>query len=51
MTIKEIEQKTGLTRSNIRFYEKEKLVIPTRNEDNGYYHGTQFKEWYSIFYL
>lgn len=24
MTIKEVEQITGLTRSNIRFYEKEK---------------------------
>ena len=41
MTIKEIEQKTGLTRSNIRFYEKEKLVIPTRNEDNGYREYTE----------
>ena len=25
MTIKEVEERTGLTRSNIRFYEKEKL--------------------------
>lgn len=36
MTIKEIEQITGLTRSNIRFYEKEKLISPDRNENNGY---------------
>lgn len=36
MTIKEVEQITGLTRSNIRFYEKEKLISPNRNTSNGY---------------
>lgn len=36
MTIKEVESLTGLARSNIRFYEKEKLVEPARNEKNGY---------------
>ena len=36
MTIKEVEQITGLPRSNIRFYEKEKLINPTRNTSNGY---------------
>lgn len=36
MTIKEVEQMTGLTRSNIRYYEKEKLICPKRNENNGY---------------
>ena len=36
MTIKEVEEKTGLSRSNIRFYEKEKLIDPDRNENNGY---------------
>lgn len=36
MTIKEVEEKTGLSRSNIRYYEKEGLVIPLRNEKNGY---------------
>lgn len=36
MTIKEIEQITGLPRSNIRFYEKEKLISPVRNTSNGY---------------
>ena len=36
MTIKEVEKQTGLTRSNIRFYEKEKLIEPTRNDKNGY---------------
>ena len=36
MTIKDIEERTGLSRSNIRFYEKEKLIEPSRNESNGY---------------
>lgn len=36
MTIKEVEEKTSLGRSNIRFYEKEKLIVPIRNENNGY---------------
>jgi len=36
MSIKEVEEKTGLARSNIRFYEKEKLIQPDRNESNGY---------------
>lgn len=36
MTIKEVERITGLTRSNIRFYEKEKLINPERNASNGY---------------
>ena len=36
MTIKEVEDRTGLTRSNIRFYEKEKLIEPSRNDRNGY---------------
>lgn len=35
MTIREIEEKTGLTRANIRFYEQEGLVSP-RREANGY---------------
>ena len=36
MIIKEVEEKTGLSRSNIRFYEKEKLIAPDRNVNNGY---------------
>ena len=36
MTIKEVEEQTGLARSNIRFYEKEKLIEPSRNDKNGY---------------
>lgn len=31
MTIKETEEKIGLARSHIRFYEKEKRIHPARN--------------------
>ena len=41
MTIKEVEDRTGLPRSNIRFYEKEKLIQPARNESNGYRQYTE----------
>ena len=36
MTIKEVERKTGIIKQNIRFYEKEGLLTPSRNKDNGY---------------
>ena len=36
MTIKEVEETTGLSRSHIRFYEKEKLFCPSRDGRNGY---------------
>lgn len=36
MNIKEVEVRTGLSRSNIRFYEKKKLIEPLRNESNDY---------------
>ena len=35
MTIKEMEEKTGMNRTNIRFYESEGLICPERRE-NGY---------------
>lgn len=35
MTIKEIEERSGMARANIRFYEKEGLISPVRQE-NGY---------------
>lgn len=41
MTIKEVEERTGLARSNIRFYEKEKLIQPIKNESNGYREYTE----------
>lgn len=52
MTIKEVEALTGLTRSNIRFYEKEGLLIPSRNA-NGYreYSEDNVEEIKKIAYL
>ena len=35
MTIKELEERTGMTRANIRYYEQEGLLTPARKE-NGY---------------
>nr|WP_307993329.1 MerR family transcriptional regulator [uncultured Niameybacter sp.] len=36
MRIKEVEDLTGITSKNIRFYEKEGLITPSRNENNKY---------------
>lgn len=36
MTIQEVEKLTGISRPNIRFYEKENLLFPERNSQNGY---------------
>lgn len=36
MTIKEVEARTGLARSVVRFYEREGLIAPPRNAENGY---------------
>ena len=36
MKINEVEQLVGITKRNIRFYEKEGLLSPSRNSDNGY---------------
>ena len=36
MKINEVEQLVGVTKRNIRFYEKEGLLNPGRNVDNGY---------------
>lgn len=53
MTIKEVEERTGLARSNIRFYEKEKLIEPLRNDKNGYrdYSATDIETIKKIAYL
>lgn len=40
MTIKEIEELSGMTRANIRFYEAEGLLTPARNS-NGYRNYTE----------
>ncbi len=36
MNIKQAEQLSGVSRQNIRFYEREGLVTPDRNSDNDY---------------
>lgn len=36
MTIKEAEQITGITSQNIRYYEKQGLLTPSRREGNSY---------------
>lgn len=53
MTIKEVEEQTGLSRSNVRFYEKEKLIAPARNENNGYrdYSDSDIENLKKIAYL
>lgn len=53
MTIKEVENLTGLSRSNVRFYEKEKLIVPVRNERNGYrdYSNSDIENLKKIAYL
>lgn len=53
MTIKEAEERTGLSRSNIRFYEKEGLVRPQRNTGNSYrdYSEKDIEEIQKIAYL
>ncbi len=40
MNIKQVEQQTGMTRANIRYYEAEELIRPQRRE-NGYREYTQ----------
>lgn len=41
MKIKDVEKRTGITTYNIRFYEKENLLIPKRNPVNGYREYTE----------
>lgn len=36
MRIKEVEEIVGITRKNIRFYEKEGLLTPSREQENSY---------------
>lgn len=36
MTIREVEEQLGVTRANVRFYEKEGLIAPKRNPINDY---------------
>ena len=36
ISINQVEKMTGVSKRNIRFYEKEGLLLPKRNEENGY---------------
>ncbi len=36
MKINQVEERVGVTKRNIRFYEKEGLLTPGRNSENGY---------------
>ena len=36
MKINEVEERVGITKRNIRYYEKEGLLKPGRNSENGY---------------
>ncbi len=36
MKINEVEQRVGITKKNIRFYEQQLLLNPKRNSENGY---------------
>lgn len=36
MRINEVEERVGVTKRNIRYYEKEGLLSPERNSENGY---------------
>ncbi len=46
MKINEVERLAGITKGNIRFYEKEGLLTPGRNSDNGYRdYGEADVEW------
>lgn len=41
MRIQEVEERTGITSHNIRYYEKEKLICPQRNLANKYREYTE----------
>ncbi len=41
MNINELERLTGITKQNIRFYEKKELLHPARNSENNYREYTQ----------
>ena len=36
MKINEVEKLIGITKKNIRFYEEQGLLSPSRNRENGY---------------
>lgn len=44
MNIKELEMRSGITKQNIRFYEKKGLLTPARNPQNDYRNYTEVDE-------
>lgn len=44
MNIQELEKRTGITKQNIRFYEKKGLLHPKRNDSNNYREYTEEDE-------
>lgn len=50
MKINEVEQKVGITKKNMRFYEEQGLIHPKRNASNGYrnYSQEDVNELYKI---
>ena len=36
MKIKDVEKRVGITKANIRYYEKEGLLSPVRDQENNY---------------
>ena len=50
MNINELEGMTGITKQNIRFYEKKGLIHPSRNEVNQYreYHQEDVRKLMTI---
>ena len=48
MNISEVELKTGITKQNIRLYEKKGLLHPRRNKENSYreyFHKERIQMW------
>ena len=41
MTIREIEEQTGIRKANIRYYEEQGLLKPERNSENNYRNYSQ----------
>lgn len=52
MNISEVEKLTGITKQSIRFYEKEGLIHPVRNSENGYReYGTEEVHRLKLIYI
>ena len=45
MNINQVEKITGVSKRNIRFYEKEGLILPKRNNENGYRVYDEYDIW------